>query len=318
MDKIANVKVSVIIPTYNRASLIGITLDSFCKQNYPKELYEVIVVDNNSTDNTFEVVNAYTIKYDNIKYIKESRAGATFARHNGAKNAFSEYLIFADDDGIFNESCIEEILKIYNSNVEVGAVGGKIEILWDNPPPIWVVEHERFLGKLDYGSEILIAKKLYINGGLFSIKKSVLYELKGFNPDLIGEYLVGDGDTGLCNKIHKSKYYIGWTPHAKMQHMQFVNKNATIEDIGRRYYNHGLCLSYAFYKTNNYKLNKSVLKYFMESLYKFSKQLIKHYILNNQNNNDVFYLMSRKGHLVFFLNCLSKEYRLSCKREDWF
>ena len=89
-------KVSVIIPSFNRANTVGITLDSFIYQNYPKEMYEIIVVDNNSTDNTKSVIKSYCDNNRNIdiKYLFESRQGVHYARNSAAKHAKYEILYY--------------------------------------------------------------------------------------------------------------------------------------------------------------------------------------------------------------------------------
>ena len=93
-------KVSLIIPTFNRSLLLTKCLDSLVNQTYPITDYEIIVVDNNSIDNTFDIVNEYIKKYSNLRYFKEKKPGLVNARHTGAKNASFDYLIFTDDDGV--------------------------------------------------------------------------------------------------------------------------------------------------------------------------------------------------------------------------
>src|ERR1035437_912278 len=228
-------KVSVVIPTYNRSDVIIRSLVTWSAQRLSSDEFEVIVVDNNSTDNSEALIKDFMGNHSNFQYLKELKPGSTNARHAGAKLAQSEVLIFADDDGLFNESCIEEILNVYQQNTEVVAVAGKIDIAWDKTPPEWIAPYEFMLGRLDYGKEVLKGTNLYLNGGLFSIKKSVFEELGGFNPDLVGDYLVGDGDTGLVIKLHQQKRLIGWTPYASMQHLQFVDRQGTVKDMGRRF-----------------------------------------------------------------------------------
>ena len=294
--------VSIIIPTYNRADVICQSLETWTKQTLPVTDYEVIVVDNNSTDNSAALINDFIKNFSNFHYLKEKKAGSTNARHAGAKMAKYDYLIFADDDGLFNPACIEEILKVYQQNEKVDAVAGKIDILWDRTPPKWIAPYEFMLGKLNYGNEVITSTDLYLNGGLFSIKKSVFEDLKGFNPDLIGNYLVGDGDTGLVIKLHNEKRLIGWTPFATMQHLQMVDKQGTEKDMGRRFYNVGISASYGIYRANAFKCNAPVFIYIIKTGLFWMKKIVEYYMLGQKHRKTHFSLMQRKGELAFFVH----------------
>lgn len=308
--------VSVIIPTYNRSELLSNCIDSLLNQNFSGE-YEIIVVDNNSLDDTFNVVSLKSKSDIKLRYYLESRRGLVYTRHKGANHANGEILIFVDDDGEYNKECIQRIVDVYEMNQSVVAVGGKIDIKWDYTPEKWVIEEEGLLGKLDYGNDVVFSNKLFINGGLFSIMKSVLMDVGGFNPDQIGEYLVGDGETGLCLKLHKKKYLIGWTPFAQMKHIQFLSKNGTLKDIGRRYYNNGICTSFSNAKTNDFKFTKSHLKYYLKLLINISKKELYHCYKPKSNK---FYLNRYYsiGQLVFLKYFFDKEYIKTCKNNNWF
>ena len=302
-------KASIIIPTYNRSDVIIRSLETWTTQTLCSDDFEVIVVDNNSADNSTALINDFIKNRSNFHYLKELKPGSTNARHAGAKLAQSELLIFADDDGLFNGSCIEEILKVYQNNQSVDAVAGKIDIAWDKIPPEWIAPYEFMLGKLDYGKEVLMGTDLYLNGGLFSIKKSVFDELGGFNPDLVGDYLVGDGDTGLVIKLHNKKRLIGWTPYASMQHLQFVDKQGTENDMGRRFYNVGISSSYGLFRINNFKWNVAIFKYIFNSVLHLLKKQIEFLIFAKDKRKTYFSLMQRKGELVFFWNLRKVEIR---------
>lgn len=297
-------EVSVIIPTYNRSDVILKSLHTWLNQNYSVNDFEIIVVDNNSSDTTGKLISELLQSHSNLKYEIETKKGSTYARHKGVELAKSEILIFADDDGLYNENCIEEILNVYKLNSEVEAVAGKIDILWDKNPPEWIAPFEFMLGKLNYGNEIIYDKSLFINGGLFSIKKSTFLKLGGFNPDLVGEYLVGDGDTGLVIKLHQNNCLIGWTPFAEMKHMQFVDKQGTVEDMGRRFFNVGISNAFGRFNLNNFKFNFQIIKYIFKTLIFWIKKSIEYKLKNDRKT--FFSLMQRSGELKFFQNWIFK------------
>jgi glycosyltransferase involved in cell wall biosynthesis len=313
-------KASIIIPTFNRSALLYECIETLLNQSISTSEYEILIVDNNSTDDTFEITKQFVQKYNNIKYVKEVRPGLVYGRHAGAKAASHECLIYADDDGLYNRSCVAEMLKVYADNPKVLAVGGKIEILWDKKPPEWILEREYLLGKLDYGSQVVISNSLYINGGLFSIRKTTLFELNGFNPDQIGDYLVGDGESGLCVKIHKKNYLIGWTPNAIMMHQQFVDKQGTVKDMGRRYYNYGVCISYGKMRISNFKFTPSAIRYFIKTFVLLVKDYLEYFILMFTKKKLIIYfkLMHKKGEFAFFRHLSSKQFKEYCRNDNWF
>lgn len=105
--------VSVIMPTYNRGYIIKMAIDSILNQTYRN--IEFIIVDDNSQDDTKEIVNSY--KDDRIKYIYlESKSGANYARNIGIKNSNGNYITFQDSDDFSYENRIEEELKYLKEN----------------------------------------------------------------------------------------------------------------------------------------------------------------------------------------------------------
>jgi glycosyltransferase involved in cell wall biosynthesis len=97
--------VSVIIPTYNRAKMLPITLDSFLNQDYPRDRYEIIVANNNSTDDTQKVLDAYGSREAQFRSFMESRQGVHYARNSAARIARGDILYFTDDDMSPTDSC---------------------------------------------------------------------------------------------------------------------------------------------------------------------------------------------------------------------
>lgn len=130
MDKEMNIIypfVSIIIPSYNRSKLITITLDSLLEQTYPHDRYEIIVVDNRSTDETPTIVKQYEQKTEGrVRYFYEGRQGSHYARNNVVKYAKGELLYFTDDDMQTDAKALEELVKVMVTNPNVGSVTGKV------------------------------------------------------------------------------------------------------------------------------------------------------------------------------------------------
>jgi len=300
---------TIIVPTYNRSDVIIRSLETWAAQTLPATDFEVIVVDNNSTDNSAQLIRDFIADKPNFHYLLEKQKGSTNARHAGARMAKSDILIFCDDDGLFNPECIQEVLNVYSANENVAAVAGKIEIQWDAPAPYWLEPYLFMLGRLNYGNKVIFRKDIYLNGGIFSIRKAVFNKLGGFNPDLVGDDLVGDGDTGLVIKLHKAGKLIGWTPFATMQHLQFVAKQGTERDMGRRFFNTGISNAYGVFRENKFRFNGKVLKYIILALVFVLKKQLELLIFASDKRKTLFSLMQRRGELQFFWNLRKKEIR---------
>jgi len=278
--------------------------------------YEVLVVDNNSKDRTADLIHDIIKEVANIHYVKESKPGATNARHAGARVAKGDILVFADDDGLYNHECLEVIRDTFARNQEVEAIACKIDILWDKQAPDWIAPYAFMQGKLDYGDKEIVGYNLYFNSGLFAIKKTTFEELHGFNPDLIGGKLIGDGDTGLVIKMWESNKKIAWTPFARMQHMQQVDKHGTEKGIALHFYNTGIGDAYALFRKNEFSVTRQVAKYFVWSCALYAKKWLQYYLLRKKYRKIYFSLRQRAGQLAFFKNLCNKQLRSEICKKD--
>lgn len=108
-----NILLSIVIPTYNRADFIAITLQSVLEQTSSN--YEVIIVDDGSTDNTEEVVKPF-LQYNQFSYYKKVNGERGAARNYGAERANGQYLNFFDSDDLLYPNHVEEIEKIVKNH----------------------------------------------------------------------------------------------------------------------------------------------------------------------------------------------------------
>lgn len=308
--------ISVVVPTYNNAEVLSKSLMTWTEQTLSASEYEVLVVDNNSKDNTADVIKGFVEQNSNIHYLLETKPGATNARHAGARAAKGDILVFADDDGLYDDKSLVAIQDAFDQLPEAEAVACKIDILWDKPAPEWLAPYAFMQGQLDYESQVMACENLYFNSGFFAIKKSTFEELHGFNPDLIGGKLIGDGDTGLVIKMWEAHKLIGWTPYARMQHMQQVDKHGSEQGIALHFYNTGVGDAYAKFRMNNFSVTWEVVKYYAIALALLSKKWLQYHVLGKKDRKIYFSLQQRKGQLAFFWNLLDKDLRKEiCKRD---
>jgi len=228
--------------------MLGEAIGSLQRQSLPAESYEIIVVDNASTDDTRKVVEAAAASGGRaVRYVREEQLGLHNARHCGARAARAEILAFTDDDAVCEPNWLEEILRSY-ADERVGAVGGKALPRWAVEPPRWILSYPGSLGLLDLGEEPReLPPPRSIYGVNFSIRRSLLFELGGFNPECFGETWLGDGETGLCLKIHAAGWKILYQPKAVVWHI-VSKERISLAYMKHRFRNQGASDSYTAYR----------------------------------------------------------------------
>jgi len=180
-------KISVVICTHNRADSLRRTLQSLGKQTLPVDEFEVLVVDNASTDDTQTVVKSCTSLP--VRYLHEPILGLSVARNTGWQNATTNYVAFLDDDAVAAPGWLEHILQTFDSaEGEEVVVGGRVVLALPVPKPAWLDDSLLFcLGELTGppGISTLSTTSLYLPGCNIAFKKSTLLQLHGF-PTLLG------------------------------------------------------------------------------------------------------------------------------------
>ena len=267
------IDLSVIITTRNRASLLRKALFSITKQSFPSDQFEVIVVDNGSTDETVEVCEDYKPKLPGFQRVYDERPGLHVGRHLGLKHAKGEILVYADDDIEAFPTWLEGIAESFQ-DPEVALVGGKILPKYETEPPDWIEklwnnnECGRMLGwysLLDFGEEVKEISPLLVWGCNFSIRKNVLIEAGGFHPDSMPEELIkyrGDGETHVSRKFQAMGYKAIYNPKASVYH-RVPTSRMTLEYLKKRNYNQGISDSFTDIRNNynrtenNYKKTNS-------------------------------------------------------------
>lgn len=291
---------SVIIPTYNGRETLRQSLPTWFNQTLQADEFEVIVVDNRSTDGTRDEVEKMIEGKPNFRYIFEPQPGATAARHAGARASKGDILVFADNDGLFNPECLQKIKEVYEDNALCEAVTGKIELQWDGEEPEWIAPYRYMLGQLDYGDKVLYEYNLYLNGGLMSVKKSTFERLHGFNPDLIGNSLIGDGDTGFVKKLFAEHCLIGYAPQAVMRHLQKVATHGSVKGVAKHFFNNGTADAYALFREHHFVMNKEMNVFKRNQMLSLIKKWIQYNVLRQRDLHNYFSMQQRKGALRFF------------------
>lgn len=147
------VDISVVISTYNRCDLLPKALESLLAQEAEGVSYEVIIVDNNSTDETRAVIEGFIARgHSNLRYIFEDKQGVSHGRNAGIANASGQIISFTDDDVRVAPDWVATIKRVFDEHPEVDYIGGKVLPQWETEPPSWLIpRHWSPLALQDYG-----------------------------------------------------------------------------------------------------------------------------------------------------------------------
>ena len=187
--------ISVIICTYNRSGNLPGSIDRLERQRELNGInWEVVIVDNNSPDDTREVVKALASQSAiRIRYLYQPEQGASHARNLGIQETKSQFLVFIDDDILVSERWLRSFYDTL-SREECDVAGGRIHLHLDEPLPSWInPDMQGFLGHQDYGPEpyVMDGAKQYPFAGNMALKRQVFDLVGGFNTKLGKK---GDGE----------------------------------------------------------------------------------------------------------------------------
>jgi glycosyltransferase involved in cell wall biosynthesis len=247
---------SIIVPTFNRAPSLAVTLDSIGDAIPRCPSVEIIVVDNGSTDNTLEAFKTARAHFPDRawRYFYEPMPGLLSGRHRGAAEAKGEILSFLDDDVLLEPNWFEALQEAL-AYPGVALVGGPSTPVFEaNPPPwldgLWVEADggRRLcdLSLIDCGRSIKDVDPLDVFGLNFSIRKSVFKSCHGFHPDCVPQALQryqGDGETGLTLKIKAEGLCAIYHPDVALRHL-IPGSRMTPESFALRGFFQGVCDSY--------------------------------------------------------------------------
>lgn len=180
---------TVVISTYNRCEMLTAALDSVLRQESPDVRYEVIVVDNNSTDSTREVIETCISRgHPNLRYVFEPKQGSSHARNAGITAACSNLIAFADDDVRVAGNWVATIKRAFDEHPEIDCVGGRVLPIWATQPPKWLTRyHWAPLALLDYGDRVLtigLKNRLCLVSANLAFRRRVFADIGAFAPEL--------------------------------------------------------------------------------------------------------------------------------------
>jgi glycosyltransferase involved in cell wall biosynthesis len=223
-------EISVVVCTHNRAALLADCVDSLLNQTVDKNRFEIIIVDNNSTDNTEETAKELVKNHNNIKYFKESIIGYSAPRNCGWKNASGDIIAYIDDDEIAAPDWLESIEKAFQIEEKPDIVGGICMLKYDADPPGWFIESMGGTNKNRQKGILNQRKDCFLGCGNIALKKEVLEKLNGFSNNFNTKdgFLMMGEDTDICHRAKNAGFKLFYDPEIKIYHRMNEN-NYNIE-----------------------------------------------------------------------------------------
>jgi glucosyl-dolichyl phosphate glucuronosyltransferase len=246
----AVVSLSLIVPTYRRKADLLRCLKSVQSQTLSE--FELVVVDNAASTDLEDAIREFNRSARvQARYVPEPNLGLHNARHTGVRAARGAVLVFTDDDASFDPGWLAAYAREFQLHPDMAAAGGPARPVWEATPPDWLPAYMRtqpamfpILSVLEPFDAFRLSPDGYFFGVNMAIRKHVLLEVGGFNPDSFGSAWLGDGETGLNRKLWQRGMLIGYLPDAIVYH-HVPAERMTLDYFRRREANDGACDIYA-------------------------------------------------------------------------
>jgi glycosyltransferase involved in cell wall biosynthesis len=214
------VRVTVAVITYNRSRYLREALGGIVRQGYPPERWELLVVDNNSSDDTREVVASFALSIPAPRHIVEMRQGLDHGRNRAIAEARGDIIVLADDDILVGPDWLEQMVAPFSgeSSHKIGVVGGEVVPVFPDGMPAWLEGSHRPLafrrdagplppGQAPMGANFAFPKWVFVRFGKFDT-----------HLDRQGARLFSGGDTEMIRRIRAVGLEAWFAPAAKAMH----------------------------------------------------------------------------------------------------
>jgi glycosyltransferase involved in cell wall biosynthesis len=219
----ATVSIDVVICTYNRAAGLDAVLSALSGQSSAVDVaWSVLVIDNASTDSTADVFEAHRSHrlLPGLRRVRENEQGLTPARRRGVRETSAPWIAFIDDDNILEPGWLDAIAHAIRSHPHAGAIGGRVVLDWEQPPPAVFKRFGFCFAEQEPGGAACELSSL-VGAGMVVCRK-VLVECgwleRPLLADRVGKRLVSGGDVEIAQRIRGAGYHLWFTPEAVLRH----------------------------------------------------------------------------------------------------
>ena len=217
--------VSVVVCCHNSAAIVSETMRHLARQEVPSGIpWEVVVVDNASTDATGQVArDAWSRSggHDDFRIVTEMEKGLVVARNTGIQEASFEHVLFCDDDNRLATDYVRRVWELFDDHPEVGVVGGRGEPAFESGMPDWFGRYPQYFatGPQAQGSGDVTDRKGFVYGAGFALRRSTWMRIleQGFESPLHA-YDRGSNDIEVCYLMRLAGARIWYDEHLRFRH----------------------------------------------------------------------------------------------------
>jgi glycosyltransferase involved in cell wall biosynthesis len=216
----SSIRVTVAVITYNRSRLLRQTLAGVVRQEYPADRWELLVIDNNSTDDTRDVVTSFVTANPAPRRILETRQGLDHGRNRAIEEARGDLVVLVDDDILVEPDWLAQLIAPFSSESahKIGVVGGEVVPVFPDGIPAWLEGSHQPLGfrsdpgplppnQAPVGANFAFPKWVFVRFGMFDTRL-----------DRQGSRLFGGGDSQMIRRLRTVGLEAWFVPGAKVLH----------------------------------------------------------------------------------------------------
>ena len=220
------IRISLVIPTHNRAAQLVAALESVVRQDLPRDEWECVVVSNNSTDDTEARFAAFAAAHPGcgLRLVAEEGPGVSYARNRGLREAQAPLVAFIDDDERVNEGFLRAYLEFFETRPGAVVAGGRIVAEYPAGRPAWMSKYVEMpiANPMDFGERVRPFPAGRVpGGGNMAFRRAGLAGYGGFDPTLgrVNGELIGGEENDFFERLLLGGETIWYVPGAVMWHI---------------------------------------------------------------------------------------------------